>query len=61
MARFEKVGLLFGEIKRENRGKSASGVRPCPACGGNLHWTHARYNGHVSLFCETDHCVNVIE
>jgi hypothetical protein len=61
MARMMKVLPLMGEIKRENREKSAGGVRPCPACGGRLHWNHAAYNGHVHLRCETAGCVHVLE
>lgn len=52
---------LCTTIKYANQGKDATGETLCPVCGKNLRWTHAGYNGHVAMKCETDDCVNFME
>jgi hypothetical protein len=59
--RFMKAGPIVSEVKREHRGQNWKGVKPCPVCGGNLHLTHASYNGHVWGQCETKGCLSWIE
>jgi hypothetical protein len=61
IARYKKLGPLWQRIKREHKGKTAWGVETCPVCGGKLHWSHSRHNGHLWTKCETDGCVDVIE
>lgn len=61
MHRMVQSEPLVQEIKQANKGRSTAGESVCPVCQGKLHWTHARYNGHVSLHCETDGCLNFVE
>lgn len=61
IARYEALVPIRSRIKVENKGRAASGVAECPVCGGRLRWSHAAYNGHVHLQCETDNCVWIIE
>lgn len=52
---------LMGKIKKEHKGKDARGVVECPVCKGKLHYSHAKYNGHVHGRCETEGCLNWME
>ena len=48
-------------IKAEHKGKDWTGVVECPACSGQLHLSHAAYNGHVHGRCETEGCLSWME
>jgi hypothetical protein len=61
IARMMKATAVISEVKREHRGKSWSGVKECPVCGGRLHMSHSGYNGHVHGKCETKDCIAWIE
>lgn len=52
---------LVERIKTENLKRDATGVDTCPICGKELHWSHAGYNGHVMVRCETTDCVRFME
>ena len=52
-----KANPLIVAFKKEYKGRSGSVVKTCPVCGGNLHMSIARYNGHVHGKCETDKCL----
>jgi hypothetical protein len=47
------------EIARETN--ASAGVIDCPKCGGSLHWSRARSNGHVHAKCETADCLGWME
>lgn len=51
----------IGPWRRAHKGKSASEVVDCPACGGRLHLSISAYNGHVHGYCETEGCVSWME
>lgn len=59
--RFRKLGPVYKQIRRENKGRTVRGETTCPVCGNVLHFRHSGYNGHVWLNCKTDDCVNIIE
>lgn len=61
MARFMATVPLCSKIKAIHEGESAEGVDKCPVCGGELHWSHSGYNGHVAMRCETENCVRFME
>lgn len=48
-------------IRKEHKGKDWTGTITCPVCQGELHVSHAKYNGHIMAQCETDDCVRWIE
>ncbi len=60
-ARMKVLAPAISRIKEENQGKNTKGTMECPICGGDLHWTHAAYNGHVWGRCETKDCVSWME
>lgn len=57
----EKVAPLVARIKKENKNRDVSATDRCPICGKALYWSHARYNGHVHMKCETEDCVSFME
>lgn len=61
IARSEKSIPVMLKVKKEHEGKDWKGVEPCPVCGGNLHLSHAAYNGHVWGKCETKDCLAWME
>jgi hypothetical protein len=50
----EAIGIITEQNKTDKKGR---GLVVCPACGGNLHYTVAGYNGHVHGSCETQECL----
>jgi hypothetical protein len=58
-ARMVKVGPVVAEWRKKPWGKAE--VIECPACGGRLHLSQARSNGHVHGKCETQGCVSWME
>lgn len=52
---------LVAKIKGTHRGKSATGTDPCPVCGKTVRWSHAAYNNHIAMQCETKDCINFME
>lgn len=61
MKEFMRAQTLISKVKREHKGRDWRGIEVCPACGGKLHMSHARYNGHVHGKCETEDCLNWME
>jgi hypothetical protein len=61
MDRMMRTMPLCIAIKEEHAGHDWQGVKECPICGGDLHLTHAAYNGHVHGKCETENCVSWME
>jgi hypothetical protein len=59
--RMMKTVPVISRIKNEHRSTDWKGVVECPICKGNLHMSHAGYNGHVHGKCETKDCVNWME
>lgn len=51
------------KVKAKYRGKDMRGRMTCPVCGiaKAMVITHAAYNGHCHVFCETDGCVRFME
>lgn len=47
--------------RKANAGRDVAEVVACPACGGRLHLSIARVNGHVHARCETEDCVSWME
>lgn len=56
-----KAFVLVAKIKKDHKGESWSGVEVCPKCGGKLHMSHAKLNGHVWGKCETENCLGWME
>lgn len=56
-----KAYPLIAKIKKEQKGKDWQGIELCPVCNGNLHLSHAAFNGHVWGRCETENCLNWME
>lgn len=57
---------VIGARKRinEKHGKQrgAKGVIECPFCGGELHYTISKFNGHVHAACiTTQDCLRWVE
>lgn len=52
---------VMSAIKEEHKGKNWRGVVECPVCGGQLHVSHAAYNGSVHGLCRTKDCVSWME
>ena len=61
LKRMELTFPLIEKVKRENKGKDATGIVECPVCKGRLCWSHAAYNGHVWGRCETKDCLAWME
>jgi len=61
MEMHRKAGAAIVEVKRQHKGKNWVGVITCPVCEGNLHVSHAAYNGHVHGRCETEDCLSWME
>ncbi len=62
MERYRKAGPVITEIRKANKGRSASGSVPCPACEvGTLHWSISGYNSHMHGKCTTRGCLNWME
>lgn len=58
----EVVSPLLTRIKTEHKGKDWRGTEPCPVCANpNCQVSHAAYNGHVTVQCETEDCLNFTE
>lgn len=58
----QKASEFFGRVRTENRGRSASGTDPCPACpNGTLRWSIAAYNGHIHARCSTPGCISFMQ
>lgn len=55
------VTKMVAPLRKQHRGKDATGTLKCPICKGTIHWRHAGYNGHMRVCCETKDCVNWIE
>ena len=57
--RMKRTLPLIARIKAEHADDSHdwSGTEECPECGGVLHLSHSKYNGHVWGKCETDGCL----
>lgn len=62
-ARHRKAAPVITQIRAANKGRSASGTIPCPACDGKgtLHWRISGYNGHMAGRCTTAGCLNWME
>jgi hypothetical protein len=60
-SRMNLIYPLIARIKKDHAGSDWSGAERCPACGGNLHLSHASLNGHVWGKCETPNCVAWME
>ncbi len=52
---------LIEMVKSAHRGEDWQGVQECPECGGKLHMSHAKSNGHVWGLCETKGCLQWME
>ncbi len=54
---------LLEQIKTRHARFDASGRSDCPVCGvvGGVAWTHAKFNGHVSMRCVTQDCIAFME
>lgn len=37
------------------------GTTPCPRCGNTVNYAVSSYNGHISLKCETEGCLFMME
>lgn len=59
--RIQASESLVARVKRENKGRDARGLDTCPVCGKPLAWSHAGYNGHVAMKCETEDCIAFME
>ena len=52
---------ITNKVHKKHNGKDWRGVYKCPKCGGKLHLSHSKLNGHVHGSCETKGCLGWIE
>ena len=55
----KKLSLLW-EIKKTAK-RGTTGTKPCPLCGGTVHYSVAAYNGHVWMKCDGIGCIQLME
>lgn len=60
-AKAAKAADLCEKIRVEHKGHDWEGVEVCPVCKGKLHISHAGYNGHLMVKCETENCLAWME
>lgn len=56
-----KVMASVAPWRKRHKGEAFGEVVVCAACGGRLHLSIARSNGHVHGHCETAGCVSWME
>lgn len=58
----KRIGEALKAIREHTKGeRGLQGQIPCPTCSKPLHFSVARYNGHVHAKCETQGCVSFMQ
>jgi len=52
------IKFIFEALSKINDLKDNRGKIVCPKCGGELHYTRAKVNGHVWGKCKTEGCLS---
>jgi hypothetical protein len=60
LERMARLRPLINKLKTANQ-KGGQGCTDCPECAGKLQWTISSHNQHISLLCNTDGCVFMME
>lgn len=55
------VSPLMEKIKKLHKNQDWHGTDICPICKNTISITHSKLNGHLSLRCKTENCINIIE